>query len=290
MEEWNVGRLEVEEVVEWKNGRILLIEDLRSYGFGMMRLHFHHSITPSLHNTMRLFYSTDIQNNTITLDPGESAHCLRVLRSVKGDHVQVIDGRGNLYDAIISHPDLKGCRLEIESVQIMPPPRDFNLHIAIAPTKSIERFEWFVEKAVEIGIDTITPLLCQRSERKTLKTDRLEKLVISTMKQAKVFTSPVLNELMDLNQFLRGFAMPATNRFIAHCENSEKKPLTETFIRGKDLVILVGPEGDFSKDEINAAISFGFVPVSLGTTRLRTETAGIVACTTILTLCNIGSV
>ena len=135
---------------------------------------------------MNLFYCPDILSHEALLSPGESAHCIRVLRLGKGEKVQVIDGKGGLFEAVIMLPDARQCRLEITGSTILPPARNFNLHIAIAPTKSIERFEWFIEKAVEIGIDTITPLLCQRSERRVLKTDRLQKLIIATMKQARL--------------------------------------------------------------------------------------------------------
>ena len=233
---------------------------------------------------MHIFYCTDIINNEAVLSPEESGHAIRVLRLNKGDKVQIIDGKGGLYEAVITHPDPKQCRLEITATLPVPDPRNFNLHIAIAPTKSIDRFEWFIEKAVEIGIDTITPLLCQRSERRVLKTERLHKLIISTMKQAMVYKLPILNELVAFDHFLNGFSMPGSNRFIAHCNNSERKSLKKEIHLHRDITILIGPEGDFSPEEVGLALESGFIPVSLGHNRLRTETAGIVACSLISAL------
>ena len=228
---------------------------------------------------MHLFYCPDISDSDAVLNTEESAHCLRVLRLTRGDKTLLIDGKGGIYEAVITHPDPKNCRLQILNKLPAIPARSYNLHIAIAPTKSIDRFEWFIEKAVEIGVDTITPLLCKRSERKILKTDRLHKLVISTMKQAMTATLPVINEITSYNSFITKYTL-GENYFIAHCSEMEKKHLRDLIIPGKDVVILIGPEGDFTDNEIDEALTMGFVPVSLGTNRLRTETAGIVACHT----------
>jgi 16S rRNA (uracil1498-N3)-methyltransferase len=182
-----------------------------------------------------------------------------------------------MYEAIIAVPDVKKCKLEILGSIHLPEARKFSLHIAIAPTKSMERFEWFIEKAVEIGIDTITPLLCQRSERKVLKTDRLYKLIISTMKQAMIPVLPVLNELTAFGTFMDTRTGSRVNRFIAHCEGSDKKSLKDSLVPGSDVIVLIGPEGDFSPEEIKLAVGNGLSRFP-GTSRLRTETAGIVAC------------
>jgi 16S rRNA (uracil1498-N3)-methyltransferase len=230
---------------------------------------------------VNIFYCPDIASEEALLSQEESAHCIRVLRLGKGDVVKLIDGKGGLFEAIISVPDAKLCRLEITCSLPVPPARNFNLHIAIAPTKNIDRFEWFIEKAVEIGIDTITPLLCQRSERRVLRTDRLHKLIISTMKQAIVPYLPVLNELTDYKKVIDSHTRSQFNGFIAHCEDSEKKKLKDALTPGSDVIILIGPEGDFSPEEIKLATGNGFIPVSLGNNRLRTETAGIVACNTV---------
>jgi 16S rRNA (uracil1498-N3)-methyltransferase len=230
---------------------------------------------------VNIFYCSNISSKEALLSQEESAHCIRVLRLNKGDRVLLIDGRGGMFEAIISSPDPKQCRLEITGSLPVPPTRNFNLHVAIAPTKSLDRFEWFIEKAVEIGIDTITPLLCQRSERRVLKTDRLHKLIIATMKQAMIPYLPVLNELTDYKILIDTITGSQRNRFIAHCEESEKKTLRNVLTPGSDVVILIGPEGDFSPEEIGLAINNNFIPVSLGCNRLRTETAGIVACNTV---------
>lgn len=230
---------------------------------------------------MQLFYCSNIIGKKSLLSPEESVHAIRVLRLKTGDKVQIIDGKGGLFEAVITLPDHRQCHLEITATLPVPNPRNFNLHIAIAPTKSLDRFEWFIEKAVEIGIDTITPLLCQRSERRVLKTERLHKLIISTMKQAIVYKLPILHELVDFEKFLVGFSSPATNRFIAHCNDSERKPLKREIRLHEDITILIGPEGDFSPEEVRLATTRYFVPVSLGNARLRTETAGIVACNTV---------
>jgi 16S rRNA (uracil1498-N3)-methyltransferase len=198
----------------------------------------------------------------------------------KGAKVQLIDGKGGLFEATITLPDPKQCRLQITATLPVSNPRNFNLHIAIAPTKNIDRFEWFIEKAVEIGIDTITPVLCQRSERKILRTDRLQKLIWSTMKQAKVTYLPILNELTDYQSFIGNCKEPQQSRFIAHCEETSKRNLKDALMPGSDIIILIGPEGDFSPEEIKLATNNHFMSVSLGQNRLRTETAGIVACLT----------
>jgi 16S rRNA (uracil1498-N3)-methyltransferase len=233
---------------------------------------------------MHIFYCPNIISNSATLSPEESVHCIRVIRLGKGDVVMLIDGKGGMFEAVISEPDARQCRLEITGALPIPPARNFNLHIAIAPTKNMDRFEWFVEKAVEIGISTITPLLCQRSERRILRTDRLQKLIISTMKQAIVPYLPVLHELTNYNEFIHSITGSKSNLFIAHCQESEKKMLINSLTPRSDVIILIGPEGDFSPGEIKLATTNKFIPVSLGPNRLRTETAGIVACNTFILL------
>jgi 16S rRNA (uracil1498-N3)-methyltransferase len=230
---------------------------------------------------VHIFYSAHIHDNKALLSPEESTHCIRVLRLGKGDKVQLIDGRGGWYNAVITMPDVKQCSLDILNAINHNRNRSFSLHIAIAPTKNTDRFEWFVEKAVEIGIDVITPLLCQRSERRTLKTDRLHKLIISTMKQAMVPYLPVLHELTEFDTFIGSLPGSPYNHFIAHCEDNEKKRLLDEASPHTNAVVLVGPEGDFTPGEIDLAIAQGFIPVTLGPNRLRTETAGIVACHTL---------
>lgn len=228
---------------------------------------------------MHIFFTSNINGGQAILSPEESAHCIRVLRLKKGDAVEIIDGKGGYYSAVIQSDDTRGCVLEITGMKEPARERHGKVHIAIAPTKHIDRFEWFVEKVVEIGIDEITPLLCQRSERRVLKTDRLEKLIISTMKQAKVALKPVLNELTPLENMISGLQKKEDlGRFIAHCEDNRTGLLQNVCRKDHDGLVLIGPEGDFSPAEIQEAMMSGFIPVSLGDNRLRTETAGIVAC------------
>jgi 16S rRNA (uracil1498-N3)-methyltransferase len=211
---------------------------------------------------MHTFYCPEIHKDNAVLNAEESGHCIRVLRLGKGEQVVLIDGIGGMFNAEIVEANPKKCLLHItDSIQVSPT-RKFRLHIAIAPTKSMDRFEWFVEKAVEIGVDSITPLLCQRSERKVINNERLLKLVISTMKQAMVPSKPVINEIIPFDRLIKGYEGPHANRFIAHCERTLRKPLVSSLIQETDTIILIGPEGDFTPDEIKTA----------------TEKAGIVAC------------
>ena len=230
---------------------------------------------------MNLFYCPDIPGDEALLSNDESFHCIRVLRLGKGDPVQVIDGKGGRFNAMITHPDARSCRLRILDTVKQESRRDFTVHIAIAPTKNMDRLEWFIEKAVEIGIDTITPLLCERSERRVLKTERIQKLIIATLKQAMVPFRPVLNELTAVHSFIASVPVHETSAFIAHCMNEEKSKLADVYRPGKNAVVLIGPEGDFTPSEIQYAIKNGFSAVTLGPNRLRTETAGLVACHTL---------
>jgi 16S rRNA (uracil1498-N3)-methyltransferase len=234
---------------------------------------------------MNIFYAPDIVLPEIILSPDESAHCVRVLRLGTGEKVQVIDGNGGYYNAVITLPDAKHCKLKVTETIEKLEKRNYSVHVAIAPTKNMERFEWFIEKSVEIGIDTITPLLCHHSGRRVLKTDRLERLIISTMKQAIIPVHPILHELTGFKEFITKQGKNDTDLFIAHCEETGRKKLSEVCRPGKNTLVLIGPEGDFSPDEIRLATDHHFVPVSLGQNRLRTETAGIVACHTV-NLCN----
>jgi len=227
---------------------------------------------------MNVFYCPVAEGSEVILSPEESVHCIRVLRMGRGDKVQVIDGSGGYFGAVILEPDPKRCRIQILEPIAHDKERKTRIRMAIAPTKSMDRFEWFIEKAVEIGIDAITPLLCDRSERRMLKTDRLQKLILSTMKQAIIPYRPTLNELTPFKNFISGTGDPTVNRFIASCEDRGRKKLKDIYSAGLDATILIGPEGDFSPGEIALAVQHGFAPVSLGPNRLRTETAGIVAC------------
>jgi 16S rRNA (uracil1498-N3)-methyltransferase len=228
---------------------------------------------------MHIFYTPDLDSSNYVLNHEESKHCVKVLRLKDGDTVNLMNGKGSLFVAKIIDANHKGCELQIISEKNEFGKRSYRVVVAIAPTKNTDRFEWFLEKATEIGIDEIIPIICQHSERKDIKTDRLEKVIISAMKQSYKAYLPVLSEPIPfrtlINKYFDG------KKFIAHCEEGEKKLLKNLITPQKDVLILIGPEGDFSKDEIDEAINCGFVPVSLGDSRLRTETAGIVACHTV---------
>ena len=206
---------------------------------------------------------------------------MRVLRYTTGDEILITDGKGTTYTAKITNPHPKHCDFAVISSEKQERHHDFHLHIAIAPTKNIERLEWAVEKCVEIGVDEITPLLCRFSERKQLRTDRLEKIILSAAKQSLTPYLPVLHELTPYDEFIsRQPSAVNLQRFIAHCYKDEKRFLKDEIKRGRDVLVLIGPEGDFSEQEVADALALGFIPVSLGNSRLRTETAAVVACHT----------
>lgn len=229
---------------------------------------------------MYLFYCPDIDKQQ-TLSEEESAHCVRVLRYTAGDEILLTDGKGTTYTARITNPHPKHCDFEIIAQEKQAPHHDFHLHIAIAPTKNIERLEWAIEKCVEIGVDEITPLLCRFSERKQLRNDRLEKIILSAAKQSLTPYLPVLHELTPYDEFIRSQESEVSlQKFIAHCYKDEKKLLKSEIAQGRDILVLIGPEGDFSEQEVADALALGFIPVSLGNSRLRTETAAVVACHT----------
>ena len=229
---------------------------------------------------MYLFYCPDIETKQ-TLSEEESGHCVRVLRYSVGDEILITDGKGTTYTARITNPHPKHCDFEILSREKQEPHHHFHLHIAVAPTKNIERLEWAIEKCVEIGVDEITPLLCRFSERKQLRTDRLEKIILSAAKQSLTPYLPVLHELTPYDEFIRRQKpVVSLQKFIAHCYKEDKRVLKNEIERGRDVLVLIGPEGDFSEQEIAAALAAGFIPVSLGNSRLRTETAAVVACHT----------
>ena len=226
---------------------------------------------------MQLFY---IQNpeKEIILSSEESKHATKVLRKKEGDILNFTDGKGGFYKAEITLADSRKCRLQIISSEQKPKQHSYHLHIAIAPTKNMDRYEWFLEKATEIGIDEITPIICDHSERKVLKTERCNRILLSAMKQSLKFHLPKLNEAIPLKDFLKQDFEGA--KYIAHCEDSEKNEL-KTVKKEEEALILIGPEGDFNQKEIDLALQNQFKAVSLGTSRLRTETAGIIAAHTI---------
>lgn len=233
---------------------------------------------------MHIFYTPDIQGSTYMLNEEESKHCVRVLRLAEGNIIYLIDGKGGFYKASIAEAHPKHCSINVMETKTEYGKRSFALHIALAPTKMNERTEWFLEKATEIGFDSYTPLICEHSERKEVKTDRLMKVVTTAVKQSIKAYHPQLNEAFRFKEFIaRSFD---GQKFIAHCNEGEKIPLQKAYHSGSNALVLIGPEGDFSPNEVKLAIEKGFVPVSLGESRLRTETAGIVVCHTINLLNN----
>lgn len=223
---------------------------------------------------MHVFYTPDIAN-TQELPEEEAGHCLRVLRLGIGDEVMLTDGRGFFYQAVIAAATQKRCMVKIVSKTEQEPFWGGHLHLALAPTKNMDRMEWLAEKATEIGFDELTFLNCRFSERKVIKTDRIEKIVVSAVKQSLKARKPVVNEMTDFRKFMeRDFS---GQKFIAHCYEGEKPLLRDVLYPDEDAVILVGPEGDFSPEEVTLAMEKGFQPVSLGKSRLRTETAALVA-------------
>lgn len=223
---------------------------------------------------MHVFYTPDIAN-TQELPEEEAGHCLRVLRLGIGDEVMLTDGRGFFYQAVIAAATQKRCMVKIVSKTEQEPSWGGHLHLALAPTKNMDRMEWLAEKATEIGFDELTFLNCRFSERKVIKTDRIEKIVVSAVKQSLKARKPVVNEMTDFRKFMeRDFS---GQKFIAHCYEGEKPLLRDVLHPDEDAVILVGPEGDFSPEEVTLAMEKGFQPVSLGKSRLRTETAALVA-------------
>lgn len=225
-----------------------------------------------------IFFAPDILSDQ-TLPQEESAHCIRVLRKKEGDTIYIADGKGHFFDAEIIEAHQKHCVVNIINTIDEPKPWSNNLHIAFAPTKNMDRVEWFAEKATEIGIDRFSPLLCRYSERKEIKLSRIEKILISAMKQSQKSFVPQLDEMTALADFIR---QPFDGqKFIAHCYPQEKKLLKDAYTHGGNVLILIGPEGDFSEKEVQLALDNGFEPISLGNSRLRTETAALVACNTI---------
>ena len=226
---------------------------------------------------MQLFYNPEITKDTtqITFDKIESKHIVRVLRKKENDILHITNGFGFLFEAKITVASDKKCIAEIISVEEKPKPWQYYLHIAIAPTKLNDRIEWFLEKATEIGIDEITPIFCSNSERRNIKLDRFEKIIQSAMKQSLKFTLPKINEPLKFTDFInQDFDGTIC---IAHCEDQQKNTLKSVVNPSEKTTILIGPEGDFSSAEITKALEKEWIPISLGESRLRTETAGLVA-------------
>ena len=227
---------------------------------------------------MQLFYTPEITLPEYTLPEEESAHCQKVLRLGAGDELYLTDGRGNLYRAVVQQPDPKRCRVRITETLPRYGERSYGLTVAVAPTKNIDRYEWFLEKATETGIDRIIPIECRHSERRILKRERSERVVTSAVKQSLKAYRPQLDELTPLGEVI---AMPFRGtKLIAHCHpGTPRRFIGNVLPRGGDTLVLIGPEGDFSEEEIAAARAAGFTEVSLGESRLRTETAALAVVT-----------
>ena len=232
--------------------------------------------------TMEIFYSNKITETTVELEESESVHCVRVLRHKVGDNIKVSGGDGNLYDCEIEEITSKTTRLRINSVVVPEYVRPYFLHIAVAPTKNIDRVEWFMEKATEMGIDRITPLLCKHSERKVFKKERGDKVILSAAKQSLKYDLPQLDELTPVSDFIKSSQSFDGNKYICFCDREavgsdgtvyKRISLSEAI--SQKSIFLIGPEGDFSREEVLLAIDNGFRPVSLGESRLRTETAAL---------------
>ncbi|WP_264554159.1 16S rRNA (uracil(1498)-N(3))-methyltransferase [Flavobacterium sp. N2038] len=226
---------------------------------------------------MQLFYNPDIDETTETFsfDKEESRHIIKVLRKKDSDILHVTNGLGLLFETEITLASDNKCIVRILSITKSPEPK-FRLHLAVAPTKMNDRFEWFLEKATEIGIQEITPIICDRSERKVINLERFEKIILSAMKQSNETFLPKLNDAITFKEFIK--QKNEGLQLIAHCEETDKKSLKEILKPNENVTLLIGPEGDFSEKEIALALGNNFQPVTLGNTRLRTETAAVVAC------------
>lgn len=226
---------------------------------------------------MQLFYNPNINetSESFSFDKEESKHIVKVLRKKDTDILYVTNGLGFLFKAEITLASDNKCTVQIISFEKEASSK-FRLHLAVAPTKMNDRFEWFLEKATEIGIHEITPIICDRSERKVVNAERFEKILLTAMKQSNVLNLPKLNNSITFKEFVKH--KKEGLQLIAHCEETHKKSLKSVLKPNTNVTLLIGPEGDFSEKEIALAIENNFIPVSIGNTRLRTETAAIVAC------------
>lgn len=230
---------------------------------------------------MHTFYTPDIITDIYTLDEDESKHCIKVLRLKNGDNIQLLDGKGNIYFAQITDDNAKKCSVKIIEKSNQQK-KAFKVIMAVAPTKNMDRMEWFVEKATEIGINIIIPIECKNSERSVIKTERLNKVAISAIKQSLNAYLPEISEIISFNELMNQYKNFEGQKFIAHCKpNETKHHLISQYKKNSDVLIVIGPEGDFTDEEINLALKTGFHQISLGQNRLRTETAALYACTAI---------
>ncbi len=231
---------------------------------------------------MDLFYAPDIISSLCTLSQEESIHCVKVMRFRRGDTIYLTDGKGYLYKASIVDDAINKCTVEILSQERVVASFPYYLHLAVAPTKNTDRYEWFVEKAIEIGVSEITALICDKSEKINLKYNRIERIAVAAIKQSLHFTKPIFNEKFSFKYLVE--TAKEEQKIIAYCGTNNDLPLPllqHRVKKNKDTLILIGPEGDFTPNEVSFAKQYGFIPVSLGKNRLRTETAAIVACNTV---------
>ncbi len=226
---------------------------------------------------MQIFYTVNVSEGKALFSREESMHCLRVLRMRRGESIRFTDGLGNLYEGVIEDDDPTAMTTTVMSVEQDQRRRGYRLHMAISPLKNEDRLEWFIEKAVETGIDEITPLVCSRTEKRRIRRERLQGLILSAMKQSVKCYLPRLNDPATFNDFVD--VIREGKKIIACCDPAvERIPITSSFSRGEDVTILIGPEGDFTAEEVARAVKGGFAPVHIGPSRLRTETAGVAAC------------
>ncbi|MFL5763198.1 MAG: 16S rRNA (uracil(1498)-N(3))-methyltransferase [Bacteroidia bacterium] len=228
---------------------------------------------------MHLFYTPEISGSSYTLPEEESKHAIRVLRLGVGDKVVLIDGKGGWFDAEITDENLKRCTVRILDSKRDYGKKNWSLHVAVAPTKMMERLEWFVEKATETGIDAISLIGCKNSERDVVKTERVVKVAVSAMKQSLKTSLPAISEMTAFEKFIEYSCSFSGEKFIAHCNYRGSLPHIKTaYTPGNNAMVLIGPEGDFTLEEVKLALDNGFKEISLGESRLRTETAALYAC------------
>ncbi|MFC1731048.1 16S rRNA (uracil(1498)-N(3))-methyltransferase [candidate division KSB1 bacterium] len=225
---------------------------------------------------MQFFYVEDISENLLVLSEEESHHCIKVLRRQTGDMIKLTDGKGNLFEARIEKANPKKCEVKIINSHKDYGKRDFKIHIAVAPTKNMSRIEWFLEKATEIGIDEVSFVICDYSERKEIKRERLVNISKAAAKQSLKAWFPKINTSITFAEFIS--QETSAQKYIAYLDPENSKSIKSLYRKGNDTTILVGPEGDFSKEEVNKAIEAGFIPINLSESRLRTETAALVSC------------
>lgn len=225
---------------------------------------------------MNVFYAPSANQGCAVLSDEESRHCVKVLRMRAGEEAFLTDGKGGWYTAVLAEADPRACLMQVREARSAYRERPVRLHIAIAPTKQTDRLEWFLEKATECGIDEVTPVICEKSERTVVKPERLERVLLTAMKQSLRAYLPRLNPARRLAEFLE--SDQKGEKLIAHCREGEKHGLLQGAAPGRDMLVLIGPEGDFTAEEIDLALGLGYRPVSMGPHRLRTETAALTAC------------